>query len=499
MPKLEAAAHSLSFSDYNGRLLTYHGNLYRAIPADQAGLYRALFQQGVVQALVEERLLVDTWIAPLELAPYKLVLQHRKLPLVSYPQEWCAAMLKAAALHHIDCCLALDRYDLTTDDAHPINILFEGTRPLFVDFGSINRLRKDIWYPWPWPPYEQFCQMFLYPLLLAAQGHSRLARVSMHDFESGVLRAELSALIWRPWTRLRFAEVGKAWMQKVGYRSLGRLLLWATQIGTTRRAFLQQVRQEIEGISLPDLQSPPDLRSPKKGNQAIASIPKNCLPANYDLVEKILSELSPSTVLDVNSGQHQGSYALLAAALGSQVVAIDPDEAPVEQLYFQAKRQALPILPLIMNFASPSSGLSNRFFEPAHQRLKCDLVLAVALDESLVIKRGFNFIVERLAIFSRRWLLIEFIPRAGATMATRWRERVVDCSWYSLENFLDTLKTHFNRVEMMPSSPSPRVLLLCEKAVGEDALLNGDLSAKDALHNPTDIAASDSLAEGYLN
>ena len=476
----EIAAHSLSFSDYNGRLFSWQGGLYRAIPADQSMLYRELFEQGVVRSLIDKKLLVATAITRLKLDPYEMVLRHHRIPVVSYPFEWCDAMFKAAALLHLDFCIALDRYDCTTDDAHPINILFEGCEPFFVDFGSINRLRKDLWYSWPWPPYEQFCRMFLYPLLLKASGQKRLARWALHDFDRGVLKSDLDALIDRPWSMLRLAEAGarltqasgqpladvaagiRPWLRK-GYRAAGRAMTKLSGIKSSRGEFLQQVRAEVAGISL---------RNDRADGWLSTSVN---LPENYVQVGEILSELSPKSVLDMNIGGSRGAYARLAANCGARVVAIDPKQENVSELYAIARAGNLNILPLQMNFASPSDGLSNSFLASAHRRLNCDLVMALSLDNEMVLKRGFDFVVKRLAVFASRWLLVEFVELPEPLLTTRWQERTIDCPWYRLDNFVTALGRQFAQVDVLPidsavypserpaERPANRRLLLCER------------------------------------
>ena len=469
IPSGEVSAHSLSFSDYNGRLFGWRGGLYRGISADRAGLYRELFERGAVRSLIDKKRLVPTAITKLRLDPYEMVLRHHRIPVVSYPFEWCDAMFKAAALLHLDFCIALDRYDCTTDDAHPINILFEGCDPYFVDFGSINRLRKDLWYPWPWPPYEQFCRMFLYPLLLKVHGQGRLARWALYDFEQGVLKSDLDALIDRPLSRLRLAEVGARWVHASGqplmdlsagirplarklYGAAGRLVSRLSGIKSSRREFLQQVRAEVASIRLPEADSPSQQKD----------LPE--VQARHSAqVGKLLSDLTPKSVLDINSGRSAGDYALLAAKGGARVVAIDPMQANVGKLYHRARKENCNILPLQMNFASPSDGLSNEFLEPAPWRLACELVMALSLDDELMLKRGFGFVVERLAVFSSRWLVVEFVGLTKTVLTTRWQERVIDCPWYRLDNFVAALKVRFTRVDVLPAGADDRQLLLCEK------------------------------------
>ena len=68
---------------------------------------------------------------------YDLVLEHERNPFVSYPHEWSASMLKDAALLHIDLFGRLGSHGLILEDWHPYNILFNGPKPIFVDFCSI--------------------------------------------------------------------------------------------------------------------------------------------------------------------------------------------------------------------------------------------------------------------------------------------------------------------------------------------------------------------------
>lgn len=468
IPTQEVTAHSLSFSDYNGRLFRWKGGLYRAIPAEQALLYQELFDRGAVRSLSQKNLLVPTALTNLTLGTFPMVLRHRQIPFISYPAEWCSAMLKAAALLHLDLCIALDTYNCTTDDAHPINILFEGCSPCFVDFGSINRLPSDRWYPWPWPPYQQFCQTFLYPLLLKVSGQGRLARWGLHDFENGILKSDLEALIDRPLSRLRLAEVGtrlihrsdqplhqtpavvKPLMRK-GYGAAGRLLSRISGIESTRREFLQQVKAEVANIALP---------SDAKGRPADRVLSK---PQNYDLVRQILSNIKPSSVLDIDSGSSFGSYALLAAKTGAIVVAIDQQEDRLNQIYQSTKQSGANVLPVWMNIISPSYGLANNFLEPADRRLKCELVIALSISSELMLKRGFNFVIKRLAAFSSRWLVVEFVPQIDPKLSTRWQERIIDCPWYKLDNFVTALGHQFKDIDVIDSLPEPRKLLICQK------------------------------------
>ena len=68
-----------------------------------------------------------------------LVLQHPRVFFPSYPWEWSAGQWVAAAELTLELCTQLLHQGWILKDATPLNILFEGPRPIFVDVLSIER------------------------------------------------------------------------------------------------------------------------------------------------------------------------------------------------------------------------------------------------------------------------------------------------------------------------------------------------------------------------
>ena len=92
------------------------------------------------------------------------LVEHARIPFVSYPYEWPFGMLKDAALLH----LALMRDALAEGfilkDSSPYNVQWRGARPVFIDIPSFEPLGPGE----PWVGYRQFCELMLYPLMLQA-------------------------------------------------------------------------------------------------------------------------------------------------------------------------------------------------------------------------------------------------------------------------------------------------------------------------------------------
>src|SRR5690349_8400138 len=129
--------HAHSFADDAGRLFWRGPQLCRGINAEHAPFIAHLFDDSVIDDLVERGLLIESELTDLAVDRYAMIVRHRVVPFVSYPNEWCAAMLKDAALTIIDLVTELSRRGLTLKDAHPWNLLFDFTRPVYVDLTSI--------------------------------------------------------------------------------------------------------------------------------------------------------------------------------------------------------------------------------------------------------------------------------------------------------------------------------------------------------------------------
>lgn len=423
---LQPAFHPSSYADPQGRVFLAEGGLFRAITADGASFCSQLLDTGVVATLVERRLLVPTRRAT-QPAPagYALVLEHERVPHVSYPFEWPGEMLRAAALHTLTLLEELAANRLTLKDAHGWNIVFDGCRPVFVDFGSITTAPTT----GHWLRYveEQFREYFLHPLELIAAGHGRVTRALMRDFEKGIGVEE--------YQRLLGAEPVP----------LGQSFAWYRERITGLK--LQQISQGWAGYydgEFPALQ------------ECAEWTPK------HRAVHGVLQRFRPATVLDI--GANRGWYAMLAASTGSRVVAFDNDEVCVELLFADARKAGLTVQPLVMSCVNPSPryGLAGGVMESAEERLQSDLVLALALVHHMVFRMNLRFeqIAAALAAYTRQVLVVEFPPKDDIHVSQWMTERY---AWYTMENFTAALSGHFSRITTVASHPTPRVLLVCER------------------------------------
>jgi hypothetical protein len=460
--------HPLSYVDSYERVFWFEGNIYRAVTGERVALYEQLLSDGVIQDLARRKLLIDTEATDLELDGFTLVLKHRTVPFVSYCYEWCGEMLKAAALFVLRLEEELQTYGLTLQDCHPWNVLFVGPTPVWVDLNALSPVRRGQ----PWACHEAFSAYFIRPLKIMAAGHERIARCLLQDGRlGGVQQCEAEAIVGSLSAKMiRSANLGATSLAKKIIPSRLRPSVRRVVQDLARPALspsawepmssVEKVAREIEKIRLVQPSTGWSSYDNSKG------FPDFALTADWTdkhrSILQILAAKRPGSVLDI--GSNRGWYSQLAARNGAQVVSVDRDEPSVTKLFFDVVKDHLPILPLVMEFNTLNPATVSNYppgIAPA-ARLRCDMVLALALTHHLVFTHDLKFeqIVHGLSEVARKWLVVEFVGREDRHMIDsmdNWHH------WYTLDNFLIALRQKFRSVEIFPSDDEHRRILLCER------------------------------------
>jgi SAM-dependent methyltransferase len=392
----------------------------------------------------------------LEAAPAG-ILEHQRVPFVSYPYEWSFGMLRDAALLELELLRNALEEGMVLKDATPYNVQWQGARPLFIDVGSFEALRENE----PWAGYRQFCMLFVYPLLIAAY-----REIPFHPWLRGSLEgiapADASRML-SGWSLLRR-----------GVLTHVRLHAWLERRNDRRRR--GEVRKELRGARFkPELIKANAERLEKllrrlewkPGASAWSDYRRANTYSDADterkqeFVRRAVAEVGPDLVWDL--GCNDGAYARIAAHAARYVVACDSDHASVEALYRSLRADGIEsILPLVVNLADPSPGLGWRGRErsPLAERGAPDLVLCLALIHHLSIAANIPLreVIEWLSDLGAS-LVIEF-PTRDDPMVRRLLDakREGDHPDYRQEGFERLLAERF-RVERRESLPSGTRLL----------------------------------------
>jgi hypothetical protein len=309
-----------------------------------------------------------------------VLLRHERIPFVSYPYEWPFSMLKRAALLQLDLLVDALGADLILKDATPYNVQWDGPRPVFIDVGSFERYREGT----AWDGYRQFCQLQLYPLLLAAwkdvpfQPWLRGSLDGIHPAEMRDLlslrdrfrRGATTHVVLHARLEQRYAsrtrEV-KSELKRAGFRK--ELVL----------ANARKLQKLVAGLEW------------RGASAAWGDYTQTWTYSEGDaerkaaFVRDAARTLAPKLVWDL--GCNDGTYSKLCAAEGAYVVATDADHHVIDRL---AREEHERILPLVVDLADPSPSLGWRGAERKHlpARGKPDLTLALALVHHLAITRN---------------------------------------------------------------------------------------------------------------
>jgi SAM-dependent methyltransferase len=370
-----------------------------------------------------------------------LLLQHPRIFFPSYPWEWSPAQWIAAGELTLEFCGELLREGWILKDATPLNILFDGTRPVFVDVLSVER--RDPQSPL-WLAYGQFARTFLLPLAAYKYlGWPLAATLTRRDgYEPTDLRPYFSNLeSWKG--PLRSLVTLPALFEKRG-RNTGAppKLQQAPEIATAvLERNLRRCRKSLHA-----------LRSKKRDSRwtryhTADHYTEAERTQKQAFVDRVLRMWCPGSVLDI--GSNTGQFSRIAAATGAYVVGWDTDVACSDLSWGDARASGYSILPLVADVARPTPAVGWRnaeslpLLERAHQRFDCVLMLGILHHLLLADQIPMPDIAALLASLTRRWSIVEWVPKTDPRYIDLCRGRDELYAHYDEAFFLEHFTRHF--------------------------------------------------------
>ena len=189
--------------------------------------------------------------------------------------------------------------------------------------------------------------------------------------------------------------------------------------------------------------------------------------AKQEFVRRSLEQTAPAHVLDV--GANTGAYSRIAAKAGADVVAWDSDVQATEIHWQNALTAGLPILPIVADFARPTPAVgwrnaeSDSLMARSAHRFDCVMMLGVLHHVLASDQIPLASVIEQLAQITRRWAILEWIPREDSQFVELCRGREVLYEHLREEYFVSVLSTRF-AVRDRERLPNGRTLWLVEAA-----------------------------------
>ena len=450
-----------SFKDPDGGVFYQGGRVYRYFTPRGAARFRSMAKSGLLDPLIAEGAVMETREVSLGEVPGLLqvipgaafVVEHPRLPFISYCYEWPFEMLKAAALCHLEVLrVALDK-GFILKDATPYNVQFIGSQPIFIDVASIEPYTEGQ----PWDAYNQFCRLFLNPLLLQALTGVRFQQW-LRGALNGIAPAELGRVLsWRQKLRPSVFPhvVLQAWLERT-FASKGSVGFDPQQQTIPRKQILRLINKITATIER--------LKPGKPNSHWMGYDDENSysLEGQSDkeaFVERFLAAQKPKVVWDL--GCNTGRYSAIAARHTNHVIAIDSDPDTVDLLYREARESASNILPLVVDLLDPSPerGWAQAERSGLLKRGPADVALCLALVHHLAITGNVPLqnVVSWLARVARSGV-VEFVPKEDPMIQVllRFRRDVYD--GYTQATFEAALREHFQINEQCTLPGSGRTL-----------------------------------------
>lgn len=445
------------FRDPDGTVFSDGGRILRAVRAAGVPKVDALLASPAAKRFVSEGRLVASRVVEQKADDAALVLEHDRVAFPSFPYEWPPEMLHDAAELTLDLAEALLAEGLGLKDATPYNVLFRGTRPVFVDVLSIEpREARDPL----WRPEAQFERTFLLPLIAMREFGLEPAAIFLARRDGlepqDVLRLTSVAQRFRPSLLLPVtlpAMLSRKRQTAAMYRP--RLAPSSEHARLTLEMTLRRLRRQLRRWQ-------PEVRSSKWTDYTSAATGAD---VKQDLVAAELRQLAPERVLDV--GCNTGTYSLLAARGGASVTAIDSDAAVVGETWRAAVREKADVLPLVVDLTRPTPGTGWRNVECAsfldRARGAFDLVMMLAVVHHMTITERVPLpeVAALAADLTTRDLVVEWVGPEDPMSVLIARGR--DDLDIGRESFEHAFSRYFDVVRSAPTA-AHRVLYVMQRS-----------------------------------
>lgn len=392
-------------------------HVLRSVNPSALAAFQTLWDKGVHAALMQQGLLIDTRLLAVDDAitaqlqgcrgerPAR-VLRHPRVPFFSYPYEWTFAQLKAAALAHLDLQICALELGAVLSDATPYNMQCVNGRMQLIDVLSLRPYQDGEM----WAGYNQFCRLFLLPLLLEAwsgvpfqpllrgglDGMRLVDAVRMLPARkrwltiNGLMHVTLHASQEQAHARARTASIGKRpTMPQSRYRALlTELRAWIASLQSRRpRTYWHDYAVD---------NSYDDENRRIKGEFVRDFVARHGIGSTWDL------------------GGNSGDYSLIALQAGARHAVVFDSDLDALELAWQRQQEHGGLQPVVMDCSdpSPSLGWQQRERQGLLERARADAVLALALTHHLAIGRNIppRSLVQWLVSLAPRGI-VEFVPR----------------------------------------------------------------------------------------
>ena len=456
-----------SFRDPSGFVFYKDDLLLRQVNQSYGNNYRQLMDSGLYDVLVSRGLLVphrEVDISYSTTDEAYTVIQPERVPMITYPYEWCFGQLREAALTTLRIERIALEYGMCLKDASAYNLQFVGSStPMMIDTLSFEPYVEGE----PWVAYRQFCQHFLAPLALAAHCDVRLMHL-LRVYVDGI-PLDLASRLLPKRTLVSPQLLMHLHMHSASQRKHANSMDDANTAEHRSRRQPNVSRNGLLGIIGGLTNAVKRLNYKRNQTEwgeyyAATNYVNEAVRSKEALVLQLLEKVVPTPEMVLDLGANTGRFSRLALQLGATVIAADIDPVAVESNYAKMRKEGeTSVVPLLLDLTNPpgGSGWSNEERPSLFDRAPTQVVMALALIHHLAITNNVGLV--QLATFFRKvsqHLIIEFIPKLDSQVQRLLASRVDIFPEYTVEGFEAAFGEQFDVLESHQVVASERRIYL---------------------------------------
>jgi len=432
-----------------GEIFEWKGRILRGIYQEKAAMVREFFESGFLPELIKKNLFPESWITEAQSDDFGLIVEHKRIWPVIYPQEWSFSMLKESALAVLIVAKIARKYGYNMKDCHGLNILMENNQPKFVDLGSFHRNKDG---SVGWEAYQEFMRFYYYPLYTWKDGLDYISKLSIISanltphFEYYIYKYRflrfLPGKLLKKILKLKFSMLNLACrdLKSLHEKLRGNSPLFRGAILTAKflinrsQVFINRDLENLEGRIRKLNRKTSD--SEWKNYHVNVSQKKD----RFDQIIACIKNYCPDARTAIDLGGNQGLFALkvLEQTEINRVICQDLDEQAVDAGFNAHQGDHKNIAYVNYNCISPIVKMT---YPLPSKRFNSDIVFSLALIHHLVLSQGFDLddILEEFANYSNKYICIEFMPKGLWVQGAK----VSVPTWYTVDWFREKLEKYF--------------------------------------------------------
>lgn len=432
-----------TWKDPIGRIFELDDKIYRGIYPAKERLVLEMFESGLLNELTQKGLFPKTRISDLKLDGFSLILEHERIEPLTYPYEWSFSMLKEAIIFLIELFETARKYGFTLTDCHLYNTTFKGCKPIYLDLGSFKKPSRRSLLAFLSHFLDSYNNVILWKRLedLEEYDVNKIRSFLFFHYKPSK-NVDLKSILRYPTSKdlfnfilKRHRFIGKEWQRKPEGDLLRGLYEGALTLILESDLFiyhLHKLKEEIKSLEL-------EIKTPWEDYYG----EKARLTPRFKKIIDYINSFCKDAKTAVSLGANQGflENAILDNTHIERIVCQDVDPKAIDKGFnrYKERKDGKLMFFACYNLIFP---IYTNLLKPAYERLRSDVVLALALTHHLILDQGctMDFAIEEIKKYTRKYAFIEFMPLGLWVPGSK--PTLPD--WYTRDNFRSVLLKHFD-------------------------------------------------------